>query len=161
MIAMNVFCGMSLLLGAVLLVGCSAKGSLTDDGSSEAIVVIDDDVSAWGVDPTWIESAKVTGSHLTLSVTYSGGCKHHSFALVGSESFASDEPARLGITLAHDGNGDTCEAALTERLAFDLAPIATHAQRTVGLRSGHVELLLKDNPSGELWFTFGAAGGRN
>ena len=165
---MNVFRSLNLILCATLVVGCNlgcnAKDSLTDHDSRsgiEPIVVIDDDASKWGTDPTWIQSAAVSGSELDLSVTYSGGCKDHSFALVASEEFVNNGDIRLSVTLAHEGNDDYCEAALTERVTFELQPIAAHAKSTLGIKSGRIELLLSDNPSDKLWYSFGSGGGRN
>ncbi len=68
----------------------------------------------FGIDTIFIE-----GDSLKLHVGYSGGCAIHQFNLWALEN--SDENPHL--MLEHIGNGDMCEAYLTEWLSFSLLPL--------------------------------------
>ena len=55
-----------------------------------------------------LNGATITGDTLTVSVSYSGGCRRHVFTLVIAASFVESSPLRLPAVLRHDANGDTC-----------------------------------------------------
>ena len=57
----------------------------------------------------------VSSDSLRVTVSYGGGCAAHTFEL---RSRGADSRE---VWLVHDANGDTCEALLTERLAFPIA----------------------------------------
>lgn len=57
----------------------------------------------------------VSGDSLRVTVSYGGGCAAHTFELRSREADSRE------VWLVHDANGDTCEALLTERLAFPIA----------------------------------------
>lgn len=66
---------------------------------------------------------------LTLTVSYSGGCKIHDFTLVTDGSFMGSDPVRLVVALTHDDNDDACEAYPTGHYVFDLTSIKTLYQQ--------------------------------
>ena len=98
-------------------------------------------------DPFSLNSAAVSGNILTLSVSYSGGCRSHLFVLTAAESFQESSPVQLPLVLTHDANKDPCEAYPTEQLRFDLTPISKRYQRAYGQDSGSVLLLLQPDPA--------------
>ena len=51
---------------------------------------------------------------------------------------------QLPVSIAHDANGDLCEAYLTESYVFDLGPIKTLYRETYRRESGSIVLLLED-----------------
>lgn len=83
---------------------------------------------------------------LTLTVSYSGGCKIHDFTLVTDGSFMESDPVQLVVALTHDDNGDTCEAYSQYRYAFDLTRIQTWYQETYGMDEGSIILHLRYLP---------------
>ena len=94
-------------------------------------------------DPFDLNSAAVSGDILTISVSYSGGCRNHVFLLTAADSFHESSPVQLSMVLTHDANEDPCEAYPTEQLRFDLTPIRERYQRAYGQDSGSVLLLLQ------------------
>lgn len=80
---------------------------------------------------------------LTLTVSYSGGCVRHDFTLVADSRFEESDPVRLVLFLAHDANGDTCEAYPTDSYRFDLTPVRTLYEQTYGSDEGVIRLLLR------------------
>ena len=62
---------------------------------------------------------------------------------------------QLAVLLAHDANGDACEAWLTEDYRFDLRVIRDRHREAYGRGPGEVVLLLLDDaPSGRLVYAF-------
>lgn len=82
-------------------------------------VVVAGTHGALGEDDYSLNSATITGDTLTVSVSYSGGCKAHQFTLVIAASFIESLPVRLPAVLRHEANGDACEAFPTESYARD------------------------------------------
>lgn len=73
-------------------------------------------------DPVTIEAASIEGTALSLSVSFSGGCKQHDLVLCfapGGESY----PVFIDLKLIHDGHDDTCDDTLVPELSFDLGPV--------------------------------------
>ena len=69
-------------------------------------------------DPYHVESRPepaVVGDSLFLTVSYSGGCEEHTFALGHAETEST-----VDLWLTHDAHGDACEAYLTEALAVEV-----------------------------------------
>ena len=84
---------------------------------------------------------------LTLNVSYSGGCKAHNFTLVvTSRVFRESNPAELQAIIAHNANGDTCEAYPTETYHFDLSPLKAHYQKIYQTQEGTLGLRIKGIP---------------
>ena len=89
-----------------------------------------------------------------INVSYSGGCEKHEMTLVASESFLESFPVQLPVSLAHNANGDACEAWLTEDYNFDLTPIKTMYQDAYRQEAGTIILRLKDAPNTDLVYEF-------
>ena len=107
-----------------------------------------------GTDEYTLNSATITEDTLNISVSYSGGCEVHQFTLVVSETFLESFPVQLHVSLAHNANGDTCEAYPTENYRFDLTPIKAMYQEAYRQEAGTIILRLKDAPEGELIYEF-------
>lgn len=101
-----------------------------------------------------LNNAVITDDALIISVSYSGGCKDHQFTLVVSEAFLESSPVQLSAYVAHDADGDPCEAWPTEAYYFDLAPVKTLYQNAYRQKAGTIVLRLKDAPNGELIYKF-------
>ena len=127
--------------------GPSAVSVGRPDGSAPAPsqagrVVVAGAATALRDDDYVFNRATLTGHTLTVSVSYSGGCRTHALTLVIAESFVDSSPVRLPAVLRHDANGDTCEAFLTESYAFDLALVRARYRAVYGPGAGRVALQL-------------------
>ncbi len=117
-------------------------------------VFIGDAADRFGTDEYALNSATITDDTLDISVSYSGGCKDHQFTLVASDTFLESFPVQLHAAIAHNANGDTCEAYPTENYRFDLTPIKTMYQEAYRQEAGTIILRLKDAPDAELVYEF-------
>ncbi|NOG47772.1 MAG: hypothetical protein HND50_21215 [Calditrichaeota bacterium] len=101
--------------------------------SSNNIIIVDDlaliDLKG---DPVQLNSVSISDDILSLSVSYSGGCEEHEFGLFAGKAFMKSNPVQAQVILAHDGNGDSCEAWITETLNFNLSPIKKVYQNSYG-----------------------------
>ncbi|MDE0206943.1 MAG: hypothetical protein OXP66_13070 [Candidatus Tectomicrobia bacterium] len=146
----------------LMAAGCSQEsdvgeepglGSVTPGGSPDPLppmgdVVIDDldtPLDHWGGDNCRLHTAGdaapvIEDGTLTLTVSYSGGCARHDFTLVADDEFRESDPVELDVFLAHEGNGDRCEAYETRVYEFDLAPVRELYLDTYGTNSGAILL---------------------
>ncbi len=117
-------------------------------------VFIGDAGDRFGTDEYALNSAAITDDTLNISVSYSGGCEDHQFTLVVSDTFLESFPVQLHASIAHNANGDTCEAYPTENYRFDLTAIKKMYQTAYRQKAGTIILRLKDAPDGELVYEF-------
>ena len=108
----------------------------------------------WGTDAYVINAATLEGDTLRVNVSYSGGCETHAFTLVAEQRFLESFPVQLRVSLAHNANGDTCEAWITEDYHFDLTPIKEVYQKSYRTDTGTIVLRLKDAPPSRLAYEF-------
>ena len=116
----------------------------------------------FGNDPYYLNAATITDDTLKVNVTFSGGCRNHEFTLIAADlEVARDQRQAdiengvvLTVAIAHNANGDTCEAAPTEDWHFDLTSIKTVYQKVYQQKAGTIILRLKDAPDGELVYKF-------
>lgn len=121
---------------------CMAAPGAAD--RSGDVVVASDAADRWGNDPYQLVSADIVGDTLRATLSYGGGCADHAFTLVLSDAVLMIDPVRLNARIAHDANGDACEAWMTRELAFDLEAV----RELHGGGSGTVVLVLT-TPQGE------------
>lgn len=117
-------------------------------------VFIGDAGDRFGTDEYTLNSATITDDTLNISVSYSGGCEDHQFTLVVSDTFLESFPVQLHASIAHNANGDTCEAYPTDNYRFDLTPIKTLYQNAYRQEAGTIILRIKNAPNGELVYEF-------
>ena len=141
----------ALLLGLLAVSGC--RESPLGPHMSENNVVVDDGRD-YGDDPYVVNSAAIDGDRLTISVSFAGGCRNHIFTLVISKSFREPDPVQLPAVLAHEANGDPCEAYPTESRVFDLALVRTRYRQFYGPGSGKVVLRIAGVPGDDLVYQF-------
>jgi len=80
-----------------------------------------------------LDSVRIDGDMLTLTVRYGGGCRPHYFFLYMSPAaFMESNPVQADVYLRHVGNGDACMAYLKSTPSFDLRPIADLHQFVYG-----------------------------
>ena len=111
-------------------------------GSDDYVIRTGEDADT-GEDQTPV----LEGDTLTLTVSYSGGCRNHDFTLVAA-MIANEEcapvPVVLDVFLAHDDHDDPCEAYPTERYDFDLTLIKDMYQDACGEDEDAIDLRLRD-----------------
>ena len=154
----------SAALSLVLAGGCGDKELEDDTGDGDgAVDTAADDTGSTGGDDTGstglpadlsdcqaedgdsyeVNSISLAGDELTVSVSYSGGCADHDFALCWpDQSFMESAPVQVGLELFHDGHGDPCEAYPTEERTFDLSPLKAEWQAAYGGGSGEIVIRL-------------------
>ena len=156
---------------SIFVIGCQQLNDQMKSGPDDTVSISVDDVhpdeifytgpvsigdaaDRFGTDAYTLNSATITDDTLNISVSYSGGCKDHQFTLVASDTFLESFPVQLHVSIAHDANGDTCEAYPTENYRFNLTPIKTMYQEAYRQEAGTIILRLKDAPDGELVYEF-------
>lgn len=77
-----------------------------------------------------INSMNVVGNTLFMEVSYSGGCKDHTFEVVGSPMVAKSMPPIRSVQIKHTANGDNCRANVMKVLEIDISKLAY--QQTAG-----------------------------
>lgn len=127
--------------------------NITEPDVLESTVVIADG-RPWGGDPYVVNSAAIDGHRLTIEVSFSGGCRRHDFTLVISTTFLESDPVQLPAVLAHDANGDPCEAYPTESHVFDLTLVRTRYRQFYGSGPGRVILRIAGVPGADLVYEF-------
>ena len=153
-----------LALGAAAIAACGQGGletpiAISVDDVPPAVprsgaVVFSEAPQRWGQDPLVLNTAAITGDTLELSLSYAGGCARHVVTLVVSERFLESDPVQLPVSLAHDANGDSCEAWLTHDYEFDLTPVRDRYRQAYADGPGRVVLLLDEAPDGTLLYVF-------
>ena len=141
----------ALLLGLLAASGCRESPFEPDIPENNVVV---DDGRDYGDDPYVVNSAAIDGDRLTISVSYAGGCRNHIFTLVISQSFLESDPVQLPAVLAHEANGDPCEAYPTESHVFDLTLVRTRYRQSYGPGPGKVILRIAGVPGDDLLYQF-------
>ena len=152
------------VLGAAAFAACGEGGLDTpvavsvDDvppaGPRAGALVVSEAAHLHGRDPFVLNDAAIAGDTLSLNLSYAGGCARHEFTLVATELFRESDPVQLPVSLAHDANGDSCEAWLTEDYEFDLSLLRDRYRRAYGDGPGRMVLLLEGIPGGALLYVF-------
>ncbi len=122
---LRIFLRSYLLLALLVVASLGCDSERLDDGAAEAgekitLVLNWDDPAPQPTDPFIINSAVFTGDVLMISVSYSGGCKEHSFIMYTSSYITLSFPPRVSAWMVHDGHLDGCVAFVTETIPLDL-----------------------------------------
>lgn len=104
---------------------------------------VEDLRASWPRDAVMIRAAEASGDVLYLDVQHGGGCKEHDYKLGINSMFNKSMPARVRVVFAHDSRGDMCEAAVSQRVAFDLSALKAKYMQTFPNGQRVVELLIE------------------
>lgn len=115
----------SLLLIALISCRQDAEYPVEDDATfftlkSSRIEFLESKNGNSGSDPFNIHRLDILDDSVFVMVSYSGGCRQHSFEIIWSEMFYETVPEGTGIIINHNANGDNCKALITETLSFNL-----------------------------------------
>lgn len=94
-------------------------------------------------DPFELRDIVIKGDSVEITVSYSGGCKTHSFEIIWNETLSETTPPQTGIIILHNANGDMCEAYITDTLSFsisDLTDSVSFDTLCVGILNGWTPL---------------------
>lgn len=109
-------------------------GAPPRDCSRDGLICVDGDcVEAAGLglcgdvalpnDGFGVVGPRLEGRLLVVPVSYSGGCEDHEFPVCFDEFMEGGNNLRVQINIGHNGNGDRCEAELSQDLNIDLEPL--------------------------------------
>ena len=142
------------VLMTALLVAPGCRETVMDPDVPRGANVVVSQFNIWGHDDYVVNSAALDGDRLSIEVSYGGGCREHTFTLVVSETFLESDPVQLPAVLAHDANGDPCEAWLTASHVFDLAVVRAHYRRAYGPGPGRLVLQIDGVAGHEFMYEF-------
>ena len=94
--------------------------------SVEGAVIISDTQPAVIQDAAFVlDSVRITGDVITLTIEYSGGCNEHEFELhMSPAAFMESLPVQANLFLRHIDFDDPCRAWFRRPVSFDLRPVA-------------------------------------
>jgi hypothetical protein len=72
-----------------------------------------------------LENATIHGDIITVTLSYSGGCKPHEFDLLFT-TFEESSPVQISARILHHKNDDPCDNWVTETRAFNLSLLIEH-----------------------------------
>lgn len=67
-----------------------------------------------------IKNAVRENDLIIIDLSYSGGCKQHSFEIIWDGIVYTDDPCHMNLLLIHNDNNDSCEALINETIIVDL-----------------------------------------
>ncbi len=126
---------------SILLVACNNTKEVLDIDPIEVQKAQIGEVTQES-DAVTITGAKLEGNILSLNIEYSGGCKDHSYDLIGSEAVMKSMPPKRAVNLIHHSNGDSCRELVSETIKFDIRALAmaqTNGSEIVLMLDGYKE----------------------
>ncbi|PHR36692.1 MAG: hypothetical protein COA38_01310 [Fluviicola sp.] len=109
----------SILAVSILLFACNNTKEVLDIDPVEVKKAQIGDVMQESA-PITVTAATLDGNILSLEIEYSGGCKDHTYELIGSEAIMKSLPAKRAIKLVHNSNDDTCRELISETIKFNI-----------------------------------------
>jgi hypothetical protein len=143
------------ILMSLLMLNCKSRKQTADKEKNKsnqavsAITVHESYSYPKDAAPFEITKASIKGDILTLDVSYSGGCKDHSFSLHGTKMYMKSMPPKLGIFLEHEANGDSCRELKTEQLNFNISEI-----KYPGTEKDYTIIISINNYEGEIEYKY-------
>lgn len=102
-------------------------------------------------DPIAIDSARVDGDTLAVSVSHGGGCSDHTYRLVVGTEWMESSPVQVGARISHDAHGDNCRALLRYNLRISLSPLADAYRASYQQNLGSVMIRLAGSSASLLY----------
>jgi len=114
-----------LLTTVMLLTGCDSESLQENDLpiSTWAVVIGDYSLDQLDGDAFELRAARIEGTDLVVDVAYSGGCAEHAFSGFTPEVNLTIYPPQITVFVVHEGNGDMCEAYLSESVNLDMTSL--------------------------------------
>ncbi len=121
------------LISLLTVIGCNNENisePITNPGNVKLNILIDQNkfksmdearLQGKGVsDPFEIKKVERKADSLYITVSYSGGCKEHSFDIVWNGSILQTYPLQANLLLKHYANEDPCYQKITEILKINI-----------------------------------------
>lgn len=70
-----------------------------------------------------VAGIEISGDLLKINISYSGGCKDHTFNLHCDGKYIKTSPPQIYLFLEHLDQGDLCRQLIEEQLIFDISDI--------------------------------------
>ncbi|MAY79561.1 MAG: hypothetical protein CL930_02150 [Deltaproteobacteria bacterium] len=87
-----------------------------------------------------MSDARLEGTDVIATVSYSGGCAEHTWESCWSGAWLRSMPPRAVLNIGHNAHGDMCEAYLTEEIRIDITDIIDNALAGYGPEPFDVEV---------------------
>jgi hypothetical protein len=95
------------------------------DSLADEVVISDLPLSAIQDARFVLDSVRIEGDVITLTIEYSGGCNEHEFELhMSPAAFMESLPVQANLYFRHVDFDDPCDAWFRRSFSFDLRPIA-------------------------------------
>lgn len=123
---------------------CFAGGSNVDlaSGTETDPVIVTRDCVGAPEDPVQLTAMSVEGDFLRVAVRFGGGCESHGFAACWDGLIRETEPPRTTLFMAHEGNGDSCDALISRDVLIDVSDLGFEiGSATVSDPAGRIELV--------------------
>jgi hypothetical protein len=139
-----------LFLTLFTIASCHNKSTTkTSSGSGpEKInkVIVDPEVDMTSTGAYYkVDSLFINENILSVLVSYSGGCKDHSFQLFSDGMYAKSIPPQLSLSLKHIANDDQCKKIIKQELKFDVSDLKYKGNNTVILKIGNKKVSYSAN----------------
>lgn len=89
-----------------------------------------------------VESVKIEGDKIIFNIIHNGGCKPHSFRLIGDSTILKSKPVQTNLYLVHENNGDTCADEIRKELIFDISRLKHLGYNPIQLNIDHLNTIL-------------------
>ena len=121
----------------------SSIWSFPDTKTGQVIITPDATDPKWPTDPVTIDAVRIEGDSLVLNVAFGGGCRPHTFFLLGDAVWMESYPVQTGLRLAHEDNNDNCKALVSRVLRFDLSPLKDTYRDSYQASTGIIRLRIQ------------------
>lgn len=130
------------LLMSFGLFACHQKSSPTNKAKEKQKIEILAYYQSSGKLGYLIESVKIEGDNLIFNIIHNGGCKPHTFRLIGDSTILKSKPVQTNVYLVHENNGDTCAAEIRKELIFDISRLKNLKYNPINLNIDHLNTIL-------------------
>ncbi len=128
------------LIIIITFAACHNKGlkqANNPTSSSQPKVIIDQKVNMNDKGDNYsIDSLKINADVLSVFVSYSGGCKEHSFELYSNTDYTKSTPTEIILCLKHKANSDACRSFISKEVTFKISDLKQKKKETLVLILG-------------------------
>jgi len=89
-----------------------------------------------------VESVEIEGDKLIFNIIHNGGCKPHTFRLIGDSSILKSKPIQTNVYLVHESNGDICAEEIKKELIFDISKLKNMGYNPLQINIDNLNTLL-------------------
>jgi hypothetical protein len=89
-----------------------------------------------------VESVKIIDHQLIFNIIHNGGCKPHTFRLIGDSVIAKSKPVQTNLYLVHENNGDICADEIKKELTFDISRLKNFGFNPIQLNIDNLNTLI-------------------